>query len=120
MKKTMIVALVLASTLLAGNAFAAATALSSGGVSATGGLELVATTPAAATIAKMSTNVVIGATYSASGYALDTYHLSGTKAYGTAYDSTALYFQDLGVGATLTAPSSSLGLEAFASPWVKM
>ena len=118
MKKTLIVALVLASCLISANAFAV-TALASGNVSATGGLELVATTPAAATIARMSTNVTVGATYSSTGYAIDTYHLSGTKAYGSAYDSTALYFQDLGVGATLTAPSSSLCSEAFVS-WTKM
>lgn len=118
MKKSIVVVMAVALCFLAGNAFAAA--LSSGSVSTVAGGTVVATAPASADIAKMSTNVIIGATYSGTGYAIDTYHKSGTKAYGTAFDSTALYFKDLGVNGTLTAPSSSLGTEAFGTGWTKM
>lgn len=119
MKKTMIVMLALALCFFAGNAFAED--LATGGVSTIAGGTLSATSPASADIGRMSTNVVVGASYSDTGYALDTYHTSGTKAYGTAYDATAIYWIDLGVGGTLTAPSSSDADEAFPEgTWTKM
>jgi hypothetical protein len=117
MKKTMIVLLALSVCFLAGNAFAET--LSSGGVSTVAGGTLHATSPAGADIGKMSTNVIVGASYSATGYAIDTYHKSGTKAYGTAYDSTGIYWKDLGTGGTLTAPTSSAATEAY-SGWTRM
>jgi hypothetical protein len=119
MKKTMIVLLALSVCFLAGNAFAAGGSLSSGSVTDLAGGTLHATTPAGADIGKMSTNVIVGATYSSTGYAIDTYHNSGTKAYGTAYDSTGIYWTDLGTGGTLTAPSSSAASEAY-SGWTRM
>ena len=123
MKKIMIVALVLAACITAGNAFAAtcadATAIATQAISTIPGATLCATAPATSSISKMSTNVLMGATYSGTGYAIDTYHTSGTKAYGTAFDSTALYFSDLGINGTLTAPTSSLGEDAFGT-WTKM
>ena len=119
MKKTMIIMLVAALTFVSSSAFAGD--LSSGGVSTVPGGQVTATAPANLDIANLSTNVLIGATYSATGYAIDTYHTNGTKAYGTAYDSTAIYWQELGVGGTLTAPSSSDSAEAFpASDWKEM
>jgi hypothetical protein len=45
--------------------------------------------------------------------------MSGTKAYGTAYDATAIYWSELGAGGTLTAPTSSAADEAFAG-WTVM
>jgi hypothetical protein len=119
MKKTMIIMLVVALTFVSSSAFAEA--LASGDVSTIAGGQLRATSPANLDIANMSTNVVIGAQYSGTGYAIDTYHTSGTKAYGTAYDSTAIYWMELGVGGTLTAPSSSDSAEAFpSSDWNEM
>jgi len=59
------------------------------------GLELHASTTTAtkttALIGKLSTGVGIGWNTSTGGYALVTQHKSGTKAYGSSYDSTALY-----------------------------
>jgi len=61
------------------------------------GLELhasstgVAATEDTALIAKMSTGVAVGWNTTTNGYALVTQHKSGTKAYGSSYDSTALY-----------------------------
>lgn len=61
------------------------------------GLELhasttgVAATADTALIGKLSTGVGIGWNTSTGGYALVTQHKSGTKAYGSSYDSTALY-----------------------------
>ncbi len=82
---------------------------------------VVGTGKATVDIVKFSTGVYGGAEFSATGYAVDTYHKSGTKAYGTAYDATALYFKDLGTGATLTAPASSVAEEAFPTgEWTKM
>lgn len=120
MKKAMILLMVLTFCLMSSNVFAAAAALATGGATTTGGGELAASTPATQSIARLSNNVNIGVQYASTGYALSTLHASGTKIYGTAYDSTALYFQDVGVGGTLTAPSSSLSSEAFGTGWTKM
>ena len=117
MKKTMILLLVVTLTFVSTSVFAAA--LATGNVSTIAGGELVATSPSSQTISKLSTNVIVGAQYSSTGYAIDTYHTSGTKAYGTAYESTSLYWLELGVGGTLTAPSSSDSEEAFGS-WNEM
>ena len=85
-----------------------------------GGYVLHATAPASSVIGKLSKGVVIGVQYSGTGYAINTYHLQGTKFFGTAFDSTALYFKDVGTAATLTVPSSSVGADAFATGWTKM
>lgn len=119
MKKTMIIMLVAALTFISSSAFAED--LATGGVSTVAGGQVSATAPAALDIANLSTNVLIGAQYSATGYAIDTYHTNGTKAYGTAYDSTAIYWMELGTGGTLVAPSSSDSAEAFpTSTWKEM
>ena len=62
----------------------------------------------AALIGKMSKGVYLGASYSATGYALSTYHQNGTKQFGTAFDATAIYVNDIGAAATPVAPSSSV------------
>jgi len=80
---------------------------------------LAATSPASLDIGKLSNNVYVGASYSATGYAISTYHKLGTKEYGTAYDATSIYFNDIGAGATMTAPTSSAADEAF-NGWSKM
>lgn len=78
------------------------------------GYVLKATTPAAALIGKMSKGVVLCGAYSSTGYALATYHTSGTKEFGTAYDATAIYVKDVGAAATITAPTSSKATDAAA------
>lgn len=73
-----------------------------GGTSATGDIDFSATgqdltgDPATATadtalIGRCSTGVDVGWSTDVNGYALMTQHKSGTKAYGTSYDSTALF-----------------------------
>jgi hypothetical protein len=108
MKK--VVALVLLSMLTAGPAFAASLAATA----SQAGYVLTSTAPASTTIAKTSKNVRIGAQYSGTGYAINTFHQSGTKHFGTAYDATAIYVNDVGAGWTgFAAPSSSVASEAF-------
>jgi hypothetical protein len=48
-------------------------------------------TTSTALIGKTSTGVSVGWTTNVNGYALVTQHKSGTKAYGSSYDSTAIY-----------------------------
>ena len=54
-----------------------------------------------ARIGKSSTGVGIGWTTSTAGYALVAQHMSGTKAYGSSYDSTAIYQSADGTPATV-------------------
>lgn len=113
MKK--IIVMTVALLMLAGTSFAAQLAASS----ADAGKTLAATAPASLDISKLSTGVYAGASYSATGYSIATYHKNGTKAYGTSYDATALYWNELGAGGTLTAPTSSAAADAF-SGWTIM
>jgi hypothetical protein len=76
-------------------------------VATNAGYVLKSTANANALIGKTSKGVVVCAAYSTTGYALATYHVSGTKEYGTAYDATAIYVKDVGAAATITAPTSS-------------
>lgn len=117
MKKAMILLFVVSFTAVSISAFAAATALSSGSVTGTAGAEVQASD--GQTISNLSSNVVLGATYNTATYALNTYHTSGTKAYGTAYDSTSIYFDEIGVGATLSAPSAD-DSTAFTTDYTEM
>lgn len=118
MKKLII--LIVLSLCFSSQAFAV-TATAASGVGTVGGETLKATAPASLDIGRASKGVVFGWNTAATGYSIDTYHLSGTKFYGTAYDSTALYFYDAGSNATLTAPSSSVAEEAFPSgTWTTM
>jgi hypothetical protein len=55
-------------------------------------------------IAKLSTGVAAGWNCTTSGYALITAHTSGTKTFGTAHDSTAIYTN---ANKPLTAPSAA-------------
>jgi len=99
----------------------AVTATTPTGVGTVGGEILRATAPATLDIGRASKGCVFGWTTSNSGYSLVTYHQLGTKIYGSSYDSTALYFQDVGTGATLAAPTSSDSDEAFPSAdWTTM
>ena len=80
------------------------------------GQELSAATPANQLIAKASKGVKFGVITNATGsaYALMTYHTSGTKLYGTAYDSTKIYYLDVGPDyATSIIPATSITQTAF-------
>ena len=77
---------------------------------------LRADTPSITSIAKASKNVSFGWNTSSTGYALATFHSSGTKSYGTGYDSTQIMFKD---ATAVAAPSSSVSSEAF-SGWTAM
>lgn len=84
------------------------------------GYVLKADSPAATTIAKTSKGVMIGVNFAGTGYSINTYHQNGTKQFGTAYDSTAIYFKDVGTAAAFAAPASSVGAEAFGTGWTAM
>jgi hypothetical protein len=99
-------------------AFAAGSATGAA-TTATAGYILQSTAPATTNIVKTSKGVMIGWNTAATGYSIDTYHTNGTKQYGTAYDSTAVWFKDVGTNATFTNPSSSVTSEAF-SGWTAM
>jgi hypothetical protein len=94
MKKTLILTALLA--LSASASFAGGTSGATGtidfantGQSLTG--DAATATADTALIGKCSTGVDMAWNTSANGYALMTQHKSGTKAYGTSYDSTAVY-----------------------------
>jgi hypothetical protein len=95
------------------------TTAAAAGVSSAGGETMAAVTPAQLDIGRSSKGVLYGWQTSTTGYAIDTYHTQGTKFYGTAYDSTALYFKDMGVSATFVQPTSSVAADAF-SGWTAM
>ena len=115
MKKIFVITVLL--MMVAGSAFAATTTTSAGA-------SLTATDPATMTICTASKNVRLGVNYddaNGTGYALSSYHTQGTKMYGTAFDSTQIFFQDVGANYTgFAAPSSSVSLEAFSTGWTSM
>ena len=116
MKKIMFLILVI-SLCVSSSAFATDAAIS--GVSDTQGQIMKAATPASLDIARASKGVYFGWQTSVTGYSVNTYHMSGTKFYGTSYDSTQMFFSDVGVNATLVAPTSSVSDDAF-SGWTSM
>jgi hypothetical protein len=70
-----------------------------------------ATVTNATSIGKTSTGVGVAAVSNVNGYALITQHMNGTKAYGSAFDSTAIYqtIQDL-------VPGTAVDTTDFAAP----
>ena len=122
MKKIFVLATIFM-LLAAGSAFAAELALTG----QTGGQQMQGATAVSASggwqdISRMSTNVVVTSQYSDTGYILNTYHTSGNKAYSSGYDSTALFWKNVGDNATLEVPTTSVSDDYFASGsgWVKM
>ena len=122
MKKIFFLALIL--VVMTGSAFAGELGISgqSGGQSLTG-YTTADNSGTPTPISRMSNNVYITAQYSDTGYALATYHSQGTKAYGTGYDSTSLFWAGVGenciANSCFTVPSSSVSDEAFAG-WTAM
>ncbi len=118
MKKYFVLFIVMLA-LTAGSAFAAGSAtLNKGANPDTGGGTLVAESPAIATISKMSKGVFVTANTTLLGYTLFTPHLNGSKAYGSAHDSTALYTQEIDP-ADIVAPTA-YGQVEFATLWTAL
>ncbi len=80
--------------LTAGSSFAGETVAKADNP-ATGGGTLEADVPASSTISKMSKGVWVTAKTNLLGYSIFTTHLNGSKAYGSAHDSTAIYNQEI-------------------------
>jgi hypothetical protein len=124
MKKIVILAAI--SLFTASSAFAAGTSLtlslSSTGLSVTG----VKTGTAGATsplIGKTSTGVGVGMLVDATagaGYSLETQHKNGTKAFGSAFDSTSIYSKDVTAGTADTTGYGTTGSDAFGTGWTTM
>jgi hypothetical protein len=113
MKK--IIALVALSLMVAGQAFAADNVglnLDTNGKSLYGekiGATAAATSPL---IGKTSTGVALGAKTGPQGYAMVTQHKSGSRSFGTAFNSTSVFYIDVTVGTTnstnaITTPSAT-------------
>lgn len=119
MKKTlMVTALLLA---VSGSAYAGD--IATGGVSAAGaaiygGSDSTVAQAATNPIVKLSTGVKGGAAYNSVAYALFTKHEKGSKIFGTANDSTSVYWKADPAGALVTGDvGSTSGTTAFASGW---
>ena len=98
-----------------------ATGLSLWGSSAA--VSVTTNVPAAGTIliGKNSTGVGTGWNTSGLGYAIETQHISGSKAFGTSYDSSAIYQIDVTKGtAVSTSGPSATDSSSFASGWTTM
>jgi hypothetical protein len=110
--KKIVVLIALVTFAFNGSAFAGA--LASGSVTTTDGLQIFGGSSAAVAagttsvlLGKCSKGVKFGATFTTAGFAVDTKHNSGSMAYGTAHDSTAIYKTELGVDGVLAAPSAA-------------
>lgn len=86
------------------------------------GAKASATKNAAGTIAigKTSTGVAVGLNTAASGYAVQTQHKNGTKAYGSAFDSTSIWVKDVTAGTADTTGYGTTGSDAFGEGWTTM
>ena len=72
-------------------------------------------------IGKNSTGVGTGWDTSAIGYAINTQHISGSKAFGTSYDSSAMYQLSVGTGTATAAPGTTdSGSFPSANGWTSM
>jgi len=105
----------------------AATSISidlSGGKSTTGKTVYGAVTGSTADasspiIGKTSTGVGVGMLTGATGYALVTQHMSGTKEFGSSYDSTSLFAKDTAVGTVPKVVPGASDTSDF-SGWTKL
>ena len=84
--------LLAASQAFADGAPSAALSLTSTGLSAYGGSS---TSTCTTLIGKTSTGVGLGWNAGPQGYALTTQHKSGSRAFGTSFDSTSIYYLDV-------------------------
>ncbi len=68
----------------------------------------------AATTIENSTGVGTGMITSALGYSLVTQHLNGSKAYGSSYDSTSMFVEDVTtIGTVFLAKPSAIDTASF-------
>jgi len=89
------------------------------GYSIYGGVDAAQAADPGVLLGKMSKGVVFRAQYDDGGYAAGTKHGSGTKAYGTAHDSTAIYFQEVGQDGTIPSLDAADNT-SFESNWTAM
>jgi len=123
MKKIILLSLV-SLMAFAGNSFAGAFetgATVTGGAGETiYGSSVDAATTGGSVLGRLSKGVQLGVAYDTASYALTTKHLTGSKQYGTAFNSTAIYNIESPSGTAVTAPSSA-GQAAFAGAgWTAM
>jgi len=107
-------------------AYAAGTAFTSGSTLTTGNGEVIhggadetaAALDTASVLGRLSKGVHIGVNYTSTGYALHTKHATGSKQYGTAHDSTAIFNRESSVA--VTAPSAASATAFSAEGWTAM
>lgn len=111
-------------------AYAAGTALASGATLTTGNGEVIhggadataAAADAAPVLGRLSKGVHLGVNYQTdaalNGYALHTKHNTGSKQYGTAFDSTAIFSMES--SSAVTAPSAASATTFSATGWTAM
>jgi hypothetical protein len=100
MKKTLLLAGLM---LVAANSAFAATTISTGGVTTPGAALYGGTSQALADgatnpIVKFSTGVIGGTAFNTSAYAVMTKHSKGSKIFGTANDSTSIFWKQVAAG----------------------
>lgn len=124
MKKILLMALV-ATGLFAVNSYAAGTALASKGTLEAGkgetihGASATGATSGGAILGRLSKGVQLGVAYTDAAYSLNTKHLTGSKVYGTSFDSTAIYSKESKSGDKVSAPTKSDSSE-YGSGWTAM
>ena len=95
--KKILVLTILSIFVLSGYAFADITETASSGIdhiNGAGGQVAAGAISSGDNISKLSTGVALGWNTTTSGYAIIASHENGTKAFGTAHDSTAIYVND--------------------------
>lgn len=112
MKKSMILLSLISLLAFAGNALAV-TALTTGGTNTNGtgetiyGVAGAGVTAGGTVLGRLSKGVQLGVNYTNAGYALTTKHLTGSKMYGTAFNSTAIYNKESASGTAVVAPTAA-------------
>jgi len=125
MKKSMILLSLISLLAFAGNALAA-TALGTGESNTNGtgetiyGVAGAGATTGGVVLGRLSKGVQIGVNYTTAGYALTTKHLTGSKRYGTAFDSTAIYNFESASGDAVVAPTAANQSAFAAAGWTAM
>jgi len=124
MKKIIILTAI--SLFAASSAFADTINLTSTGLSLWGAKTGVTAVSGTNLIGKTSTGVGIGYVTASTGYAVVTQHKNGTKAFGSSFDSTAIYSAPVvvtsgaNVGATIPTTADSTLFVASGTVWTTM
>lgn len=118
MKKTVI--FIALSLCIASSAFAVDPNMDSTGLSYWGAKTGATAASGTNLIGKTSTGVASGLFTASTGYSVVTQHKSGTKAFGSSYDSTAIYSTPVTtVGTAVTGPTSA-DSALFTGTWTTM